>query len=350
MKTAQIKSSKKRVFYAWLLIALVALLSVVYAVLHAPATAGQARIQQLEQEVRCPTCGDLSVYQSKTAGAYSIAAFIRHEVAAGQSNEEIVDQLVATYGDSVLMAPPTNGVGLYLWLLPIGVAGVLGWEVYRSVRRKQVYVPVFQGEKVGENDAAEEAGYVTKSGSNEIVDKSTNVRRFSRPPKWVAYAGGGLVLLGIGFGAAVLVIGRQNSQQSSISAELTAGKALSSIGAIKASEAQFEKVIAADPSNAEANAYLGWLRFNAAKSAKVKSLAIQEMSSAVSESPGYAPAQLFYGLALYYGEHSPTRAVAHLNSFLSDNPPNAMIVQAAPLVAPVYHAAGRKLPAAFGVR
>jgi cytochrome c-type biogenesis protein CcmH len=123
----------RRILVAWVVLVLVAVVSVGYAIANTPSTSAAGRIVTLEKEVRCPSCGNLAVYNSKSASSYSIADYIQHEVHDGASNEQIIDSLVASYGDTILMAPPANGVGLFLWLLPIVVGLVLAWEVYRSL-------------------------------------------------------------------------------------------------------------------------------------------------------------------------------------------------------------------------
>jgi cytochrome c-type biogenesis protein CcmH len=54
-------------------------------------------------------------------------AFIRARIAAGDSEQEIKDALVAQFGTEVLAEPPGGGFGLLAWLLPLGavVGGAL---------------------------------------------------------------------------------------------------------------------------------------------------------------------------------------------------------------------------------
>jgi cytochrome c-type biogenesis protein CcmH len=46
--------------------------------------------------------------------------FIRVRIAAGDSEQEIKDALVAEFGPEVLAEPPGSGFGLLAWLLPLG--------------------------------------------------------------------------------------------------------------------------------------------------------------------------------------------------------------------------------------
>ena len=83
----------------------------------APSTV--ARVAHLESLVRCPACEDISVAQSNATAAIAV----RHEIAAkvrrGESDNQILTSLEATYGTSILLSPPTSGLGALLWIVPI---------------------------------------------------------------------------------------------------------------------------------------------------------------------------------------------------------------------------------------
>ena len=46
--------------------------------------------------------------------------FIRERIAAGDSEEQIKDSLVAEFGPGVLATPSKSGFGLLAWLVPLG--------------------------------------------------------------------------------------------------------------------------------------------------------------------------------------------------------------------------------------
>jgi cytochrome c-type biogenesis protein CcmH len=77
----------------------------------------------LEAELVCPVC-ETTLDQSDAPAAQRMKLFIRERIAAGDSEEEIKDALVADYGDGVLASPPGNWFGALAWLVPLGV--VLG--------------------------------------------------------------------------------------------------------------------------------------------------------------------------------------------------------------------------------
>ena len=91
-------------------------------------------LADLEGEVMCPVC-NTTLDQSSSAAARQIKNFIAPRIEAGDSKEQIKDNLVAEYGPQILAAPPTEGFDLLAWLLPlVGLVGgalvlaVLAWH------------------------------------------------------------------------------------------------------------------------------------------------------------------------------------------------------------------------------
>jgi len=94
------------------------------------------RVQRLSESYACPECAGQSVSESNAGVAATIRQFIRNEVTAGSSDEEIRDKLVISYGSEVLLRPPSEGISSLIWILPVlvlvgGSAGV-GWSLRRS--------------------------------------------------------------------------------------------------------------------------------------------------------------------------------------------------------------------------
>jgi cytochrome c-type biogenesis protein CcmH len=87
----------------------------------------------------CPVC-ETTLDQSDAPVAQRMKTFIRERIAAGDTEREIKDALVAEFGPGVLATPPKSGFGLLAWLVPLGalVAGALtvGLLVYGWSRRR----------------------------------------------------------------------------------------------------------------------------------------------------------------------------------------------------------------------
>jgi len=103
------------------LLALLALLAL--AAPPALAATPRASLPDIEDEVMCVQCGTaLNVSESPVAERQR--AFIRRQIAAGRTKEEIKAALVAEYGEAVLATPDEDGA----WLVPalLGGAALVG--------------------------------------------------------------------------------------------------------------------------------------------------------------------------------------------------------------------------------
>ncbi len=113
---------------------------VVVAVLAAVAlpreSSAASRVARLESLVRCPSCEDLSVAQSSATSALAVRHEIAAGVARGESDTAILTALEGAYGPSILLSPPTTGLGVLLWAAPVAVAAVAVGIVARLARRR----------------------------------------------------------------------------------------------------------------------------------------------------------------------------------------------------------------------
>jgi cytochrome c-type biogenesis protein CcmH/NrfF len=98
------------------------LLAAAAALLAAAPPEPKTTLPDVEDEVMCPICGT-ALNLSGAPQADRERAFIRRQIAAGKTKEEIKDALVAQYGTEVLAEPPRSGFDLTAWLVPL--AGIL---------------------------------------------------------------------------------------------------------------------------------------------------------------------------------------------------------------------------------
>ena len=80
--------------------------------------AERARYRQLTEELRCPKCQNQNIADSDAPIAMDLRAEIYRKLEAGDSNAQIIDYLVARYGDFVLYKPPVTSRTLLLWYGP----------------------------------------------------------------------------------------------------------------------------------------------------------------------------------------------------------------------------------------
>jgi len=91
--------------------------------LPASASAACPELRTLEGELMCPTC-ETTLELSNAPAANQIRRFVCERAAAGDSNGEIKDKLVADFGPGVLASPPKEGFDLLAWALPLLALGL----------------------------------------------------------------------------------------------------------------------------------------------------------------------------------------------------------------------------------
>jgi cytochrome c-type biogenesis protein CcmH len=100
----------------------------------------EARARHLSQELRCMVCQNQSIDDSEAPLAHDLRVLVRDRLTAGDSDRQVLDYLVARYGDFVLLKPPFALRTLLLWGLPplALIAGLIGLLVAMLRRRALV--------------------------------------------------------------------------------------------------------------------------------------------------------------------------------------------------------------------
>jgi cytochrome c-type biogenesis protein CcmH len=84
----------------------------------------EARARDLSRELRCMVCQNQSIDDSEAPLARDLRLLVRERIAAGDSDAQVIDFLVARYGEFVLLKPRFEAHTLLLWLLPpLALAG-----------------------------------------------------------------------------------------------------------------------------------------------------------------------------------------------------------------------------------
>jgi cytochrome c-type biogenesis protein CcmH len=99
--------------------------------------AKEARARHLSQELRCMVCQNQSIDDSEAPLARDLRLLVRERIASGDSDAQVIDFLVARYGEFVLLKPRFERQTLLLWLVPplmLFGGGLLLWLQAR--RRK----------------------------------------------------------------------------------------------------------------------------------------------------------------------------------------------------------------------
>jgi cytochrome c-type biogenesis protein CcmH len=105
--------------------------------------AQEARARNLSRELRCMVCQNQSIDDSAAPLARDLRLLVRERIAAGDSDQQVLDFLVARYGEFVLLKPPFEPSTLPLWLLtPLILIGgglaLWGYSRRRSKAMRQI--------------------------------------------------------------------------------------------------------------------------------------------------------------------------------------------------------------------
>jgi cytochrome c-type biogenesis protein CcmH len=76
----------------------------------------EARARDISRDIRCPVCQGETIDDSNAPISRDLRLIIRERLVAGDTDSEVVDYIVARYGEGVLFKPPAEGVNLVLWL------------------------------------------------------------------------------------------------------------------------------------------------------------------------------------------------------------------------------------------
>jgi cytochrome c-type biogenesis protein CcmH len=97
----------------------------------------EVRARTLSQQLRCMVCQNESIDDSDAPLAHDLRVLVRERLEAGDSDAQVLDYLVARYGEFVLLKPRLSWRTAILWGLPPGLLlGGLALLVIGAVRRR----------------------------------------------------------------------------------------------------------------------------------------------------------------------------------------------------------------------
>jgi cytochrome c-type biogenesis protein CcmH len=104
-------------------------------VLADPALEARARV--LSKELRCMVCQNQSIDDSDAPLARDLRILVRERLQAGDSDQRVIDFLVARYGEFVLLKPRFSLHTAVLWLGPAAVLLIGAFGLFVVARRYQ---------------------------------------------------------------------------------------------------------------------------------------------------------------------------------------------------------------------
>jgi cytochrome c-type biogenesis protein CcmH len=96
----------------------------------------ESRARDLSRELRCMVCQNQSIDDSEAPLARDLRLLVRERIAAGDSDAQVINFLVARYGEFVLLKPRLELHTLLLWLLPPMVLAGGGLALWMHSRRR----------------------------------------------------------------------------------------------------------------------------------------------------------------------------------------------------------------------
>jgi cytochrome c-type biogenesis protein CcmH len=97
-----------------------------------------AHVMRLSEKLRCLVCQNQTLAESNADLAIDLRREVKEQIKAGKSDAQIMDYLVARYGDFVLYQPPFKLTTLLLWVGPFALLALaLGALFVRLARRRQ---------------------------------------------------------------------------------------------------------------------------------------------------------------------------------------------------------------------
>ncbi|WAG12319.1 cytochrome c-type biogenesis protein CcmH [Aeromonas dhakensis] len=104
--------------------------------------AQEQTFRELTKELRCPKCQNQDIADSNAGLAKDLRDKTYQMVREGKEKQEVVDYMVARYGNFILYNPPLMASTLILWLGPLLVIVVgIVLVVVRSRRRPAAATP-----------------------------------------------------------------------------------------------------------------------------------------------------------------------------------------------------------------
>ncbi|MCF7700050.1 cytochrome c-type biogenesis protein [Loktanella sp. M215] len=108
----------------------------------------EARAREISEGLRCPVCQNESIDESNAPISHELRVLLRERLVAGDTDQQVVDFLVARFGEFILLEPDRRGVNMILWTAApvlLLLALLVGWVTIR--RKTPVEEPLSEAER-----------------------------------------------------------------------------------------------------------------------------------------------------------------------------------------------------------
>jgi cytochrome c-type biogenesis protein CcmH len=110
-----------------------------------PDPALEQRARTLSRDLRCMVCQNQSIDDSDAGLARDLRLLVRERLTAGDSDSQVINYLVARYGEFVLLNPRVEPHTYLLWVTPLLVLLAGAIAIMVALRRRRVLTPAAAG-------------------------------------------------------------------------------------------------------------------------------------------------------------------------------------------------------------
>ena len=124
-----------------------------------PVLAQSPDAQKLYTKLYCPLCGGVRLDACQLQVCVEMRSEIQQKLAAGQTEDQVIQYYRVRWGDQVLGYPPAEGINLFPWLVPFGLVlggGLVMWRMALgwTHNRRAAVAGASAGSKVSSDMAA----------------------------------------------------------------------------------------------------------------------------------------------------------------------------------------------------
>jgi cytochrome c-type biogenesis protein CcmH len=115
-----------------------------------PDPALETRARAISHDLRCMVCQNQSIDDSEAPLARDLRLLVRERLKAGDSDTQVVDFMVARYGEFVLLRPRMSWHTAILWAAPLTILVIGFFAIGFSVLRRSARTPMPEAAKLSE--------------------------------------------------------------------------------------------------------------------------------------------------------------------------------------------------------
>ena len=148
-------------------------------------TINNQKIEKQERHItkllRCVVCQNQSIYESNADIANDMRLLVRERILAGDSKDQVLDYIVARYGDYILLKPPLQGNTILLWMGPPLMALVLAIVIILLLKTYQQKNSYHETEELITPEDREFLDNLGAEIKPEVVRKALKKKYISNP-------------------------------------------------------------------------------------------------------------------------------------------------------------------------